>query len=76
MSQFEIPGPGPTSPNPTARDYQAGEYALAVEAERRALIMQAVREHESNAAAEMRRFRAELEHINTVCDLRTRKGNT
>lgn len=45
--------------------------AMAAEAERRALIMQAVREHESNATTEMRRFLAELDHINNVCDART-----
>lgn len=47
------------------------ERQLAAEAERRALIMQAVREHESNVTAEMRRFIAELDQINNVCDMRT-----
>jgi hypothetical protein len=44
---------------------------LAAEAERRALIMQAVRQHAENETAEQRRFLAELDHINAVCDSRT-----
>lgn len=54
----------------TVNNYQYDQ-AIAAEAERRALIMQAVREHESNATTEMRRFLAELDHINNVCDART-----
>jgi hypothetical protein len=46
----------------------------AAEAERRALIMQAVRQHEERLATEMRRFRAEVDHVNNVCDMRTRSS--
>lgn len=44
---------------------------LAAEAERRTLIAQAVREHQSNIETEMRRFLTELDRINVVCDSRT-----
>ena len=47
------------------------EAAMAAECERRALIMQAVRDHENRATVELRRFHAELVHINNVCDSRT-----
>ena len=44
---------------------------LSIEAERQALIMQAIREHEENVTAELRRFHVEITHINTTCDLKT-----
>lgn len=48
------------------------ERQLAAEAERRALIMQAVRHHADNEATELRRFLAELDQINNVCNQRTK----
>lgn len=47
------------------------ERQLAAEAERRALLTQAMHQHEDRLAAEIRRYRSEVEHINNVCDLRT-----
>lgn len=45
--------------------------AMAAECERNALLMQAMREHESNITVELRRYIAEVDRINNVCNLRT-----
>jgi uncharacterized membrane protein YccC len=44
------------------------ERAMAAEQERRMLVNQAMRHHISNVSSELRRYEAELDHINAVCD--------
>ncbi len=44
------------------------ERAMAAEDERRTLLSQAMRHHISNVSSELRRYEAELDHINAVCD--------
>lgn len=50
---------------------EADERAMAAEHERRTLISQALRNHIGNMTAELRRYEAECDHINAVCDDRT-----